>query len=134
MLAGGMMLERAKRTWRELKGSPAGHRFEMHHRRERERRGGSSPPRRAISLVAAIAALVIGIVLVFIPGPAILFFAVAAALLATQSLAVARALDWMELEGRAAWRALRRWYGRRSSAGKMSLLIGIGCAIGGLAA
>ena len=67
------MLERAKRTWRELKGSPEGHRFEMHYRRERERRGGSSPLRRAISLVAAIAAIAIGVVLVFIPGPAIFF-------------------------------------------------------------
>ena len=112
------MLERAKRTWQELKGSPAGHRFEMHHRRERERHGGSSPLRRAISLVAAIASIGIGVVLVFIPGPAILFFAIAAALLAAQSLAVARALDWTELEARAAWRALRRWYGRRSRLGR----------------
>jgi hypothetical protein len=54
--------------------------------------------------------------LVFIPGPAILFFLIAGALLAVQSLGVARALDWSELRGRAAVKAMRRRLGRRRAA------------------
>jgi hypothetical protein len=58
----------------------------------------------------------VGVVLVFIPGPAILFFLIAGALLAVQSLGVARALDWSELRGRAAVKAMRRRLGRRRAA------------------
>jgi len=46
--------------------------------------------------LAAIAAAV-GLVLVFMPGPAILFFVIAASLVATESLFVARLLDWTEV-------------------------------------
>lgn len=47
-------------------------------------------------LVAALAAA-IGLVLAFIPGPAVLFFLLAGALLASEWLWVARALDWLEV-------------------------------------
>jgi len=56
--------------------------------------------------------LAIGVVLVFIPGPAILFFLIAGGLFAMQSLWVARALDWSELRIRAAISAIRKWRSR----------------------
>jgi hypothetical protein len=123
------MLTHSKATWKELKAAPAGHRFEMHYHRERGRRGKGSPLRTGLTWAGAIVAFGVGVVLVFIPGPAVVFFALAAALLATQSLRVARALDWIELEGRAVARALRRWYHRRSSAQRVVLLIALGCAV-----
>jgi len=61
-------------------------------------------------LIAAVASLAIGIVLAFIPGPAILFFALCAALLGAQSRWVARRLDRAEVSTRkliAAFRARR---------------------------
>jgi len=59
--------------------------------------------------LAAIAAAV-GLVLVFMPGPAILFFVIAASLVATESLFVARLLDWTEVRLRKllGW-AVERW-------------------------
>lgn len=66
--------------------------------------------------VVAGVAVAIGLVLVFIPGPAILFFALAGMLLATESRAVARFLDWSEVtirrlarDARCTWRAWPLW-------------------------
>ena len=63
----------------------------------------------------AIVAIVIGVVLVFIPGPAVVFFVIAAALLAMESRTMAGMLDVAELKARAVgrwsqehWRRLPR--------------------------
>mgnify|MGYP003577713667 CR=1 FL=1 len=93
------MLAKLKHTWRELKRLPPGERFQKHHEKQRE--AGIPKWRRVLSLGVAVSALAIGVVLVFIPGPAIVFFAVGGALLASHSLWVARALDWTELKLRA---------------------------------
>lgn len=46
----------------------------------------------------AFVAVVIGVILVFVPGPAVLFFALAGALLAPESRRLAAGLDWTELK------------------------------------
>jgi hypothetical protein len=87
------MLQKAKALWTELKQYPEGHRFEefyANHRQQRTR--GRS---LAFSL-AAVLCFAIGVVLVFVPGPAFLFFGIALALIATQSLWVAQRLDALE--------------------------------------
>jgi hypothetical protein len=48
-----------------------------------------------------------GFILLFVPGPGLLLIAVGAALLARESLAVARALDWLEVRGRRLARRVR---------------------------
>jgi len=58
-------------------------------------------------LIAAVVSLAVGIVLAFIPGPAVLFFALSAALLGAQSRWVARRLDAAETAARRFWRAWR---------------------------
>jgi hypothetical protein len=55
---------------------------------------------RPFYLGAAIVSFVIGVVLAFIPGPAILFFALAAALVAAQSSWLAERLDRAEVRVR----------------------------------
>lgn len=79
--------------------------------------------RRVLLLGLAVLLTAIGVVLMFIPGPAILFFFLAGALLAEESLPVARGLDWAELRLRAAWNALRRWWSRRSTSAGARLLV-----------
>ncbi len=68
-------------------------------------------------LVGAVVALAIAVVLTVFPGPAIVFYALAGALVATQSMRVARLLDRGEvatrglmLQLRRKWRAARRQY------------------------
>lgn len=86
---------RVKAEIEKLRDAAPGQRFaEFHHRLRAE----SPSWMRPLYLGAAILAFVIGVVLAFIPGPAILFFALAAALVATQSMWFAMQLDRVELK------------------------------------
>lgn len=96
--------------WHRLKDSPPGTRFQAFYVRQQRHAKGLG---KALYLTGALASFAVGVVLVFIPGPAFVFFILSAALLATQSSWVARHLDALEVKGRAAAAHLRaRW--RRS--------------------
>lgn len=66
---------------------------------------------------------VIGVVLIFFPGPAVLFFFLAAALLAEESRTIAGGLDWLELRIRTLWRRALSWWRGRSAAKSLALAI-----------
>jgi Flp pilus assembly protein TadB len=104
-----MSLAQLKRQWSEFKRLEPGTRFQTQHDRHRRSAAGKSPVRRAAYLVLAIVCLAVGVVLVVIPGPAVLFFAIAAGLLAIQSRVVARACDSGEIRLRRALAAAKRW-------------------------
>lgn len=106
------MFARIKRSVRQLRGDAPGERFQRRYDRARKA-GGPEGWERVVLIVLAVVATAIGIVLVFIPGPAILFFFIAGGLLATESRKLAKALDWSELKTRAlcGW-LLRRVWGR----------------------
>ena len=88
------MLRRLKRLSKRLLALEPGQRFQTFHGEQQ----GRPPVVKAALLGAAIACFAVGVVLVLIPGPAILFFAFGAALLAVQSFWVARMLDATELQ------------------------------------
>lgn len=98
--------------WTELKRGPTGQRFRRFHESHAAHRSGWA---RCLTWIAAVVCFAIGVVLAFIPGPAVLFFALTCALTATQSRAVARLLDRSEVRVRAAWRRLRRRRQRRAA-------------------
>lgn len=86
-----------KAAWKSLgKGKP-GWRFQARYERNQRSRASRRLLPRLLRFAGAAAALAIGVVLVFIPGPAVLFFLLAGALLATDSLWIARGLDWLEV-------------------------------------
>jgi hypothetical protein len=115
------MLTEMKKRWKEIRKLPPGDRFEMFYEKRRERDRGK-PWLRVLYLGGALVAFAIGVVLAFIPGPAVVFFALSGALLATQSRKVARGLDWAEVKLRrvasrlrTAWRRMRgQRIGRRA--------------------
>lgn len=130
------MINLVKQQWQSLKRGKSGHRFRSRYeaaRKARKNVGFRVKLQRLVRLVIALAATVIGVVLVFIPGPAILFFLLAGSLLAAEFLTIARFFDWTEVKLRTgfAW-GQRRWH-RLHRAGKI-LLTGlaafgtIGCA------
>ena len=100
------MFTHMKERWHELKHFTPGERFEKFYQAEQHR----SQWVKAGYLGAAIALLPVGVLFAFIPGPAVLFFALSAALFATQSLWFARRLDRGELALRAAWSSVRTWW------------------------
>jgi hypothetical protein len=102
-----------KRRWRRFRQLPVGQRFQIHHQEAQQQSRSKPAWQRVLQWLLIPVFVAIGIVLTFIPGPAILFFLFAAALLAAHSLAVARALDRAELATRAAWSKLRSRRNRR---------------------
>jgi len=100
------MFARIKATWTRLKRREPGERFQSFYRAQR-----SKPPAVRVAYVGiAIVSFAIAVVLMFIPGPAVVFFALSAALLSTQSQWLAAALDRAEVWGRKVVTRLRAWW------------------------
>lgn len=115
------MFDRFKKQWVELKESRPGHRFRDRYERNKRDKNGAKLLWRVVRVATAAVFVCIGAVFMFIPGPAILFYALAGALLATDSLPVAEFLDWCEVKGRQLGRwGQRRWH-RLSIVGKVTV-------------
>lgn len=115
-----------QQRWRGLTAGQPGRRFEDRYAAARKaRRSGSWGHRltRLLLLVVALGALVVGLVLAFIPGPAVVFFFLAATLLAAESRGLARLLDWGEVKLRIVWKAARRQWAEIPGWGRVVLMI-----------
>ena len=127
-----MILAAHRKTTHWLPAGPPGRRFRNHYyANQRTRRRGrilAMVLRFFLSTVAAA----IGFVLVFLPGPAIVFFVLAGALLAADWLPVARVLDWAEVRARWRWHCIKRLWRRLSRPTRVAL--GIATATAGVAA
>ena len=119
-----------RERWRELKRGRPGSRFLDRYRRARHENHRHAARRVGLMLVGAVF-LVLGIVFAVIPGPAIPFFFVAGALLATESRTIARFMDWSEVRLRqlAAWG--KRLWRRLPTIARVLLLILAACLSAG---
>jgi Flp pilus assembly protein TadB len=98
------MLNKWKDGLHELANARPGERFMQLFERQQERKTAWLT---WLYMLCALACAAIGVVLVFIPGPAFVFFILAGGLLASQSRWMARRLDRGELAIRALWRRVR---------------------------
>jgi hypothetical protein len=115
-----------KQRWRTMTHGRAGRRFQDRYAATRKSRNDASwgeRGRRVLRLTLALMAVVIGAFLMFFPGPAIPFFFLAGALLATESLTIARLLDWIEVRLRATWRWGKRHWGNTPHWGRALLVV-----------
>lgn len=117
------MTSRLKRQWAALQRARPGRRFEERYEAAQRKENRASFLARVVRFTIATAALAVGVVLVFIPGPAVLFFAIAGALLASESRGVARFLDWSEVKIRAVLRWAQRTWKRLPMVGKVAVAI-----------
>ncbi len=121
------MFRSIKSHWHALKASRPGRRFQE--RYERHWESGAKPARvRLANLALAGLCLVVGVALMVLPGPAVLFFFIGASLLATESRALASGLDRLEVLLRSVWLRGRRWWralprGGKAAAGGLGLLV-----------
>lgn len=99
-----------RKHWRELLQGRPGNRFLSRYERARRKDRRSGIWHRVAVIALGCAAIVIGVVLAVIPGPALPFFFLGGGLLATESRPIARLMDWIEVQIRkgAAW-GKRRW-------------------------
>jgi hypothetical protein len=128
----GLMFAAFQKSWKDLTHGKPGHRFQRRYE-NKKRSGGENPWRRVMNFALALACLAVGVVLVFIPGPAILFFLIGGGLLAAESRVVASGLDYSEFKVRAMWTWIKRRWRKLHVAGKAAvgtLIAGgaMGCA------
>jgi hypothetical protein len=116
-----------KATLQDLGRGKPGHRFQDRYRRSQRSKAARGWMPRILRFAGAAVAIAIGLVLAFIPGPAVLFFLLAGALLASDSLWIARALDWIEVRARRVGRWAQRLWRRLPTYGRAALLIAGGC-------
>jgi hypothetical protein len=91
---GDRVLRKLRRKWHDFKRLPVGRRFCTVHERQANAAGSFA----------------VGIILTVLPGPAVVFFALAGALAAIESAWVARRLDRGEVAAR---RLIAKWSRRR---------------------
>lgn len=110
------MFVRLKAHLKQMKRDPAGKRFRNEYRRASDS-GATNGWAKVVCIALAAVCVAIGVVLIFIPGPAFVFFIFAGALLASQWWSAARALDKAEVKTRSLWGRLReKWRDRHGHA------------------
>jgi hypothetical protein len=121
------MLNELKPSWGVFEKAPAGKRFEALYE-ARKKSGGTS---RLVFTVIGVLLLVGGVVLLFIPGPGLLLIAFGGALIAQQSLWLAKVLDRLELLLRKLARKFQSFWKRASTPIRSAVVAGATiCAAG----
>lgn len=98
------MLASLKKSWRAFLSYPPGQRFEQRYTERRRKRGEQSHD-RAFYIGAGLLLVLTGLFFMLVPGPGLPILLAGVALLAGESLRLARALDRLEQR----W---RRWAAR----------------------
>lgn len=117
-----MMRFHFREHWRELRRGRPGRRFQARYQRAHEDQRAGAAERIVLAMVAVVC-LAIGVVLSVVPGPALPFFFLAGGLLATESLWVARFMDWSEVKLRLIFAWLKRVWRRLPVAGRIALSV-----------
>lgn len=117
------MALRLREQWKELTRGTPGTRFRDRHFRHQRRARKERWALRLVRFVAAALAAAVGVVLAFLPGPAVLFFLIAGALLASEWLWMARMLDWLEIRLRRLARFSARLWRSLPAAGRVVVVL-----------
>ncbi|MBS0582380.1 MAG: hypothetical protein JSS42_04685 [Proteobacteria bacterium] len=102
------MFDWLRTYFRALFAARSGTRFRRQHRR---RRANPHPVRTILAVTGGMLVFLVGLVMLVTPGPGLLVMAIGAALVAGESLLVARLLDRFDFYASAGW---ARWRSRRS--------------------
>ncbi len=110
------MRHRLRHYWHEFRDAQPGQRFrQRYHRREVERAKGGAQWSRLLLIALACLCILIAIPLMVLPGPAVVFYALAGFLVAGESGWVATFMDRGELQLRRLLNRFRKTKQRRRS-------------------
>jgi hypothetical protein len=120
------VLESLRSNWRILKSGRPGSRFQDLRRHRRRQKGGGSKASRVFLIGLGIVLVLLGPVAGLVPGPGgIVVFGAGAALLASESMLVARFLDWCEPRLRRMWSRVRKIWSRTPVIGRIGVCVGV---------
>jgi uncharacterized protein (TIGR02611 family) len=125
-----MVLKSMKSAWHRLKEAEPGHRFQQEY--EHHKGGSRGKVSRVLSVGVGLLIVAIGIVGLPAPGPGMLVIALGGALLARESRAVARAMDWLEVRLRRVFHWARSAWKHAAPLAK-ALLVVVGLGLAGVA-
>lgn len=114
------MFEGLKENWRELKDGEPGSRFVDHYERRQERSPGAW--KRAALIVVGVVLLLAGLFMMIAPGPGILGIFIGGGLIAQESRAAARVMDWLEVQVRKVTEPAKRAWDRASRPVRVALV------------
>lgn len=104
------MFESMRKQWRSFRETPAGQRFQNAHEQRGQGRSKSGPAVRACYLAGGVVLTAAGFLLMPLPGPGSLVALGGLAMLARESIVVARSLDWADLKLENGWeKFVARW-------------------------
>jgi hypothetical protein len=113
------MMQSLKKEWRHFLQCEPGKRFQQVHERRQKKRGEGGGWKKIVFIVAGWALALVGTVLLAMPGPGTIVLAGGLMLLASESLSMARMLDYADKKGNEWWQGLKRWWkGKRRRAVK----------------
>ena len=118
------MFEGLKKEWRSFRRGKPGQRFQDRFERNQKARSGKSRLTADLRPFFVIVLFAAGVVLCFIPDPALPLILIGAGLLADVSRPVARAMDWVEMRVRKILGIARDWWEHASQKAKQAVITG----------
>ena len=114
------MLRKLRQQWKAMNAARPGRRFQIRYHQRRHMR--ASALWTPLYVMVGSLLFVLGLTMLVAPGPGLIVLFVGAALIAQESLVVARALDRSEIGGRRAARTASRLWKRAPAVGKAGII------------
>lgn len=112
------MFDALKKEWRRIKSSEPGRRFQDQFERKKDQE--QRPWKKPLMICVGVTIIAAGIFFLPMPGPGFLIILVGAAMVARQSLVMARFLDWSEVRLRRLFGRLRELWRKLSIPGRIA--------------
>ncbi len=90
------MYKKIKRQWETIRNSPPGQRFQERYRQQQSKR--VTGKNRHLAMFSGCVVILLGMLLWFLPGPGWITIIVGAGIIAGESIAIARILDWLDFK------------------------------------
>lgn len=127
------MTDRMKQQWRDFKKREPGKRFQEIHENRRKGEKDKSPVMRHVRMAAGVLLTLVGVFMLPMPGPGTIVLVLGLAVMAGESVTVAKFLDWLELRLRAVYQSLKKAWEKWSPVQRWSAVSAAALALGGTA-
>lgn len=119
-----------KQRWQDFKKREPGKRFQEIHDNKRKGEKDKSPVMRHLRMAAGVLVTLVGVFLLPMPGPGTIVLVLGLAVMAGESVTVAKFLDWLEVRLRAVYQSLKKAWKKWSPVQRWSVVGATALALG----